>query len=88
MSALPLQNGFPDPRNVRPAPYLNAVTPNICTSDPLQSLDNAFDASTWADVDPIDFSSYVANIAEFDNTTEAGAWDLGRMFDENLNDTI
>ncbi|KAI7976831.1 hypothetical protein EIK77_010062 [Talaromyces pinophilus] len=81
MSALPLQNGFPDPRNVRPTTSLNAVTQNVCTSGPLQSMDNAFDASTWADVDPIDFSSHVANIAEFD-TTETGAWDLGRMFDE------
>lgn len=81
MSALPLQNGFPDPRNVRPITSQNPMPPNTGTSDPLHSLDNAFDASTWADVDPVDFSSYVANIAELD-PTEAGAWDLARIFDE------
>lgn len=82
MLALPLQNGFPDPRNVRPTAPQISMPSHIETIGPLHSLDNSFDVSTWADVDPTEFSSYVANIAEFD-PMGAGAWDLGLMFSEN-----
>lgn len=81
MSALPLQNGFPDPRNVRPTAPHTPMSSNIGTSGPLHLLDNSFDVSTWADVDPTEFSSYVANMADLD-PMGAGAWDLGRMYGE------
>ena len=82
MSALPLQHGFPDPRFETPAASQMPMPSVIGTSGPLQSPDNLFDVSTWTDVDPIDFSSYVANIAELD-PLGADTWDLGHIFGEN-----